>query len=77
LDFKLEGLSEEDDDLISSWRNRVIEMIERIDSFERQHLMDHSPKIQSKSDLSLTTPTPICEGDHLTGSKSVSRINPS
>lgn len=79
LDFKLESLFEnEDDDLISSWRGRVIEMIERIDSFERQYLhVEQSPKIASKAELSLTTPTPICEGtgDHLTGSKSVSRIN--
>jgi hypothetical protein len=81
LEFKLENLTE-DEELISNWRGRVIDMIERIDHFEKQYLqkymkiLDQSPKILSKSDLSLTTPTPIYDGDLLTGSKSATRINP-
>jgi hypothetical protein len=34
----VENLSEEDDELISSWRNKVIEMIEKIDTFEKLYL---------------------------------------
>lgn len=38
LEFQLENLSEEDDEFISSWRTKVIEMIEKIDSFEKLYL---------------------------------------
>jgi hypothetical protein len=38
LEYQVENLCEEDEEMMSSWRSKVIEMIERIDSFEKIYL---------------------------------------
>jgi hypothetical protein len=38
LEFSLENLTEGDDDLISIWKNKVFDMIERIEHFEDHYL---------------------------------------
>ena len=49
LEYKIENHLIDDEDLMSSWRSKVIDMIERIDNFEKQYLqqqikaVDHSP----------------------------------
>ena len=79
LEFSLKTLTE-DEELLCQWKSKVFDMIDKIEHFEEhyldQHLklIDHSQKIQSKGDLSLTTPTPAFDGE--SGAKSASRINP-
>jgi hypothetical protein len=38
LEYQVENLCEEDEEMMSSWRSKVIEMIERIDSIEKIYL---------------------------------------